>query len=43
VKNGVVKIVGMEMGNMGVKEGLKMENKGTFGAKLKKLSEKGRN
>jgi len=43
VKNGVVKVVGMEMGKVGEKEGLKMKNKGRCGIKVKKASEKGRN
>ena len=43
LKNGVLKVVGIEMGKMGEKEGMKMKNKGRFGVKVKKVSEKGRN
>ena len=39
-KNRVLKVVGMEMGKMGEKESLKRKNKGRFGVKVKKVSEK---
>ena len=42
-KNGVVKVVDMEMEKMEGKEGLKMKNKGRFAVKVNKVSEKGRN
>ena len=43
MKNGVLKVVGMEMGKTREKEDFKMKNKGSFGVKVKKVSEKGRN
>ena len=35
--------MGMDMGKMGGKEGLKVKNKGRYGVKVKKISEKERN
>ena len=43
VKDGVVKVVGMEMGKMGEKEDLKVTNKQRNGVKVKKGSKKGIN
>ena len=43
LKNGVVKVVGMELKKMGEKEGLKVKNKGRYGVNVKKGSKKGRN
>jgi len=43
LKNGVLKVVGIEMGKMGEKEGMKIKSKGRFGVRVKKVSEKGRN
>jgi len=43
VKNGLMKIVDMEMGKMGEKECLKAKNKARYGVKVKKGSKKGRN
>jgi len=42
-KNGVVKVVDMEMEKIGEKEGLKVRNKGRYGVKVKKGSKKRRN
>jgi len=43
VKNGVVKVVCMEMGKMGEKDGLKVKNKERYGVKVMKESRKRRN
>jgi len=43
VKNRVVKVVGMEMGRMEEKEGLKVKNKGRNGLTVKKGSKMRRN
>jgi len=43
VNSGVLNVVGMEIGKMGEKEGLKIKNKGRFGVEVKKVNEKRRN
>jgi len=43
MKNGVVKVVGMEMRKMEEKEGLKVKNKGRCWVKVKQGSKKRRN
>ena len=43
VKNGVLKVMGMEMGKIGEKEGLNVKNKESYGVKVKNRSKKGRN
>ena len=43
VKNEVVKVVYIEMGKMGEKEGLKVKNKARCEVEVKKVSENGRN
>ena len=42
MKNGLLKIVGIDMGKMGEKEGLKIKIKGDFGFKMNKVRGKGR-
>jgi len=43
VENGVMKVVGMEIGKIEEKKRLQLKNKERCGVKVKKVSEKGKN